>query len=258
MVELFESAFSRHFLDVDAESLRDFAAADAFLVELKCDLVAFVACCFDAGIKDDPLDCHVLDTAFAFSERSGGVADGLPGCCFCHGCTHSSDHNPHGCVRPSRPHTTMVHRHGAQTRTALGSWFRGCWAVADGRAIEARPSASRSRPGCADAVLPGRRLWWLRRPSRATQPLPVVPTPNGAGTTFKTLQVRLVISPCSVLSLGTRFASPKTTEAVRSPSVQISRSLRSHVLSSESEEDRTASVVTLLALSVPEAGHELR
>ena len=110
VVELFESAFSRHFLDVDAESLRDFAAADAFLVELKCDLVAFVACCFDAGIKDDPLDCHVLDTAFAFSERSGGVADGLPGCCFCHGCTHSSDHNPRGCVRPSRPHTTMAHK----------------------------------------------------------------------------------------------------------------------------------------------------
>ena len=151
-----------------------------------------------------------------------------------------------------------THNHGAQTSPPSGSWFRGCWAVADGRAIEARPSASRSRPGCADAVLPGRWLWWLRRPSRATQPLPVVPTPDGAGTTFKTLQVRLLISPCSVLSLGTRFASPKTAEAVRSPSVQISRSLRSHVLSSESEGDRTASAVTLLALSVPEANPDAR
>lgn len=95
-----------------------------------------------------------------------------------------------------------THNHGAQTSPPSGSWFRGCWAVADDRAIEARPSASRSRPGCTDAVLPGRRLWWLCRPSRATQPLPVVPTPDGAGTTFKTLQVRLLISPCSVLSLG--------------------------------------------------------
>lgn len=105
--------------------------------------------------------------------------------------------------------------------------YRAWWLC---EAIEARPSASRSRPGCADAVLPGRRLWWLCRPSRATQPLPVVPTPDGAGTTFKMLQVRLLISPCSVLRLGTRFAYPKTTEAVRSPSVQISRSLRSHAL----------------------------
>ena len=69
VVELFESAFSRHFLDVDAESLRDFAAADAFLVELKCDLVAFVACCFDAGIKDDPLDCHDKNSSPANRPR---------------------------------------------------------------------------------------------------------------------------------------------------------------------------------------------
>ena len=95
-----------------------------------------------------------------------------------------------------------THNHGAQTSPPSGSWFRGCWAVADGRAIEARPSASRSRPGCADAVLPGRRLWWLRRPSRATQPLPVVPTPDGAGTTFKTLQVRRSRYFGKSLSLG--------------------------------------------------------
>ena len=122
------------------------------------------------------------------------------------------------------------HNHGAQTSPSSGSWFRGGWAVADDRAIEAQPSAPRSRPGCADAVLPGRRLWWLRRPSRATQPLPVVPTPDGAGTTFETLQVRRSSHFGKSLSLGTRFASPKTAEAVRSPSVQISRSLRSHAL----------------------------
>ena len=150
-----------------------------------------------------------------------------------------------------------THNHGAQTSPPSGSWFRGCWAVADDRAIEARPSASRSRPGCADAVLPGRRLWWLRRPSRATQPLPVVPTPDGAGTTFKTLQVRLLIS-CSVLSLGTRFASPKTTEAVRSPSDSDERTWERSDLEICTEGDRTASVVTLLALSGPEADHELR
>ena len=136
-----------------------------------------------------------------------------------------------------------THNHGAQTSPPSGSWFRGCWAVADDRAIEARPSASRSRPDCTDAVLPGRRLWWLRRPSRATQPLPVVPTPDGAGTTFKTPQVRRSSHFGKSLSLGHASRLQDGWKGLEPLLDRFRKSLPA---------------VTLLALSVPEADHELR
>ena len=158
-----------------------------------------------------------------------------------------------GCVRPSRPHTTMVHR--PVRRRVHGFVVAGLLRMAGpsrpdhpprGADLAARMLSCRGA-GCGGCVAHrGRHNHFQLYPLLTEQ------------VQLSMLQVRLLISPCSVLSLGTRFASPKTAEAGRSPSVQISRSLRSHVLSSESEGDRPASAVTLLALSVPEADHELR
>ena len=158
-----------------------------------------------------------------------------------------------GCVMPSRPHTTMVHRPVRR---------RGHCFVVAGLLRMAGPSRPDHPPRGADLAARmlscggarGGGCAAHRGPHNHFQLYPLLTEQ----VQLSMLQVRLLISPCSVLSLGTRFASPKTAEAGGYPNVEISRGLSSHVLSSESEVDRTASAVTLLALSVPEADHELR